>query len=212
MSHLAIRLLSLSVAVCIVVVLPAKALADGCDVRILYYNADRYVPGPVNTECSCCHSQPWGNWGVSSPHGSQYDGFQFSGWMPMGGWLQWNSCTGEHPPPSASYYNHESYTTQADHTTNVREYAQWWLEPMPYSCSVIMSNGVYTVGTTYMTIWELDFPDSDDSNGTLNYPGANIAMSCGGGYCSGESSWLSPSSGSSNLDANIKVVVEMWDY
>ena len=124
-----IRVLCVLVAMALA---PIHASAQECLIHTVDYNRDRYVFGSVNTECTGpFHTVPFGNWGVESNHGSQYDGFQFRGWKYLGGsWLQWNSCTNQYPPPNCNYYNNPaSCTTQIDYVQ--REYAQWWSDYLP---------------------------------------------------------------------------------
>ena len=100
-----------------------------CTQIISGLNTDRYVDGPVNTECpGVLHSAPFGNWGITSVFGPRVDGAQFQGWKTPGARFdrygnprpidpsdyEWNSCTShsDFSPPNCSYYNAAGCTEQ----------------------------------------------------------------------------------------------------
>lgn len=203
------------VVVLLTAALPSQVLAQGvCQIHIVDYNLDRYVYGSVSAECpgNWPHDPPFGNWGVDSIHGSRYDGFQFRGWKQADGWLQWNSCTThiDFSPPSCQYYNWQSCTTQID--TPVREFAQYWSDLLPWSCSDYGT--IYTMNGYFMNIYELDPGSSDTQVAVASYPSFNITLSGGNGYYSGTSSDIDPSSVTgtwgANLTAKLRVFIEMW--
>src|SRR6266480_3187787 len=72
--------------------------AGQCLVRVQMINHNRYAY-KTEQECGLFHSQPWGNWGVSSNVGAKQDGDQFQGWFPQDGHLQWNSCSVDYVHP-----------------------------------------------------------------------------------------------------------------
>ena len=72
-----------------------------CTVSLKMVNHNRYVYDS-DEECPGSTSVPWGNWGVSSNTGRKYDGNQFQGWHPTGGWMQWNSCAADETKPDQS--------------------------------------------------------------------------------------------------------------
>ena len=110
-----------------------------CEVHFSVLNTDRYVYGPVETECATFwfHSAPFGNWGVKTETSDKKDGHQFDGWchdkvvlvnesVPPGvrgryktycgdDWYEWNSCTSEDRewrPPNSDFYNYNNDTQQ----------------------------------------------------------------------------------------------------
>ena len=124
-----------------------------------FYNNYRELDGTLNVECGfpSWHSAPFGNWGVDSPYGTRYDGFQFPGWKVTGGddWYQWNSCTttkSEYRAPSpcsgsTSYYNDKyngiGCTEQRSNAGSYKHaYTSWTYYHMPgveYSCTSIVA-------------------------------------------------------------------------
>ena len=93
--------------------------AQRCVVDLAVLNKNRTVSGDISAECpgNIFHSAPFGNWGVeldSIIGGPRRDGFQFSGWKPGDGWLQWNSCTTHQrfAPGNDQYYNHDGLQSQ----------------------------------------------------------------------------------------------------
>lgn len=107
-----------------------KGEAQVCTISYSVFNKDRYVHGPINTECSTsgAHSAPFGNWGVNTESSDRKDGRQFEGWCSYrrlcdnngkckryceDGWYEWNSCTfHEWSPPNDDFYNHDDGTEQ----------------------------------------------------------------------------------------------------
>ena len=202
-----------------------------------FYNGYRNITGAVNVECGAgVHSAPWGNWGVDSPYGTRYDGFQFPGWKVTSGddWYQWNSCTtkkAEYRAPSPcsgsnSYYNDGS-TSAGCRTQSTLAYLSpakfgstnqiyYHFPDVHYSCASVVS-GVEVVSGLYMTAYELDWPDGDDRVSKLTYPTISIPMSCntGNDTCTGTSSWYSQSGSDrpvTGLSAEVYVKVKMQPY
>lgn len=105
-----------------------------CRVEYTTWNANRYVYGPVDTECSGVHSKPFGNWGVRTESHGKIDGHQFQGWCNnhlvqdpennnrlklecTDGWYEWNSCTFHGwSPPNRHFYNYNDHTQQMSTT------------------------------------------------------------------------------------------------
>lgn len=101
-----------------------------CEIEFSVFNKDRYVYGPVATECSeWPHSAPFGNWGVKTETSDKEDGHQFDGWCHSKFlcdnnddcdwhctdlWYEWNSCTtySQWSPPNSDFYNHNNHTQQ----------------------------------------------------------------------------------------------------
>ena len=105
-----------------------------CEVKFSVLNTDRYVYGPVETECpGGIHSAPFGNWGVKTETSDKKDGHQFDGWchdhrvinesVPPGvrgryktycgdDWYEWNSCTTNqlYATPNSDFYNYNNDT------------------------------------------------------------------------------------------------------
>lgn len=192
---------------------PSKALAQSqCELFIQYSNMDRYVYGAFSAECpgNWPHSAPFGNWGVESPHGNRADGYQFAGWKDDDDWRQWNSCTThvDYDPPSCTYFNHESCTTQL---TNVGAYAfaNFSTGTMDWPCSDY--GEIFTVTGLYMGMYELDAPGTDVLVATAYYPAINVVLTNG----VGTSGQISPSSVSGTwgavLTAKVQVYVVLTD-
>jgi carboxypeptidase family protein len=77
---------------------PPQLFAGQCRVQISMINHNRYAY-QTDEECNWLHTEPWGNWGVSSNVGSKQDGDQFQGWYRQWGHLQWNSCSKDYVHP-----------------------------------------------------------------------------------------------------------------
>lgn len=201
-----------------------------------FENNYRKLTGAFNSECGSYgvfpswHSAPWGNWGVDSPYGTRYDGFQFPGWKVTGGddWYQWNSCTttkAEYRAPSPcsgsdSYYN-DSPTSAGCRTQSSSQgaaehastYVIYYHSPgIEYSCASIVSGAEVVLGL-WMTPYELD-SDGDDKVSKLSYPTVSVPMNCntGNDTCTGTSSWYSQSGSDrpeTGLSADIRVKVRI---
>ena len=85
-----------------------------CRITTYFQNTRRRVKGRLDQECHWPHTPPWGNWGVDSNYGRRVDGYQWAGWEPKEGWLQWSACTvrRKYAPPKAAYYNDNGNWTQ----------------------------------------------------------------------------------------------------
>ena len=188
-----------------------------CQVRLRYYNRNRHVHGPVDTECSWPHTPPWGNWGVESNGGWRLNGFQFAGWKPKDGLLQWNSCTSDNAKyraPSSRYYNWNGNREQW--SGGIRQYGDtgWVLGSTTSSCRAVFE-GVYTVPNVYMKLWELDagwwpFGEDDDVT-TLQYGSVSIPVTCSShSTCTGVSAWRSARDSKVAADVHITLVTRYW--
>lgn len=199
-----------------------------CYKKSEFYNKERLLTGAVNEECGGgWHSAPFGNWGVDSPHGGRYDGYQFPGWKISDGWFQWNSCTTKKkeyraPSPCHRYYNDgrnsEGQCTTQKTTRGSERYAKsiksyYYVHPYTYPCTSLVS-GAEVFNDLYMHMYELD-SDGDDSVTKLSYRTVSVPMSCDDetDSCSGTSGWYSPyySSGSeTGVTAKIQVKVSIY--
>lgn len=175
----------------------------GCRWGPSFETIDRRVPGAVNAECSgdqinCFpflgHSVPWGNWGVDSNGGSRQNTFQFAGWRSIDNQLQWNSCTGEFPPPDADKYNDDNSTKQIT-TSGVEWYGGLPGGAAPDTpCSDVGLDGLVVTSTgNWMEMWELDGCDEDEFVARAEYPDTTLVVSCQGegawSTCYGETGW-----------------------
>lgn len=111
-----------------------QAHAQDCEIEFSVFNKDRYVYGPVATECGggvwpFKHSAPFGNWGVKTETSDKEDGNQFQGWCRnrylcdnnnrckrhcTDAWYEWNSCTthSQWSPPNSDFYNYNNNRQQ----------------------------------------------------------------------------------------------------
>jgi hypothetical protein len=175
-------------AVCAAGVCPSPSFADMefCHVRITALNANRYVMGPVNTECDWPRA-PFGNWGATSNYGQKGNGSQFEGWRQEGWEYQWMSCTQYWPAPDCSYYNAASCSQQA--TTRGGDVlgaidGNIWVG-CPYDSDddgwcdeggCLQAYGVWG-GGNYMTLYELDdWGGGDDLVQSIYYPTISIPL------------------------------------
>lgn len=186
--------------VALTLVVPVESLAsEACEVYVQFRNHYRRVPGPVNAECGFTpHNldHGYGNWGVSSNYGRVRDTYQFSGWKRSGRQYHWQSCTREHPPPTCEHYNDNGCTTQRAVPDVMRSYGSYFFRGWRNSCAGLFRGGVYTTRNVHMTIYELDWPDSDDWVATLRYGTINVPITCNGQWdCTGSSAWKPPGSG-----------------
>lgn len=199
-----------------------------CTVTLEGQNRNRTVDGAVNLECGAgVHSAPFGNWGVASNYGGVTDTDQFRGWKWLDGpstKKQWNSCTtavAQYHPPNPAYYNANGHTTQASSATvthGVYSYrysgnqCPQYLDPddsPPPGCSN-MSGVSVSQSSNYMTVYELDAPDSDDLVETLYFPGTSLTLgSCNYEGCPERtSSWVdmtSSTSSSADVEAELRM-------
>ena len=189
-----------------------------CQVRLRYYNRNRHVHGPVGTECGPGHSPPWGNWGVDSNASWRRDGFQFAGWKPKDGWLQWNSCTlgdEDWPPPDGRFYNWNGDREQWSGGSRKYGDTGWVLGSTTSSCRAVYE-GVYTVPNVEMRLWELDagpwWFGEDDKVTTLRYGSVSIPVTCSGySNCTGESAWRSATRNSKvAADVRLTLSTRYW--
>lgn len=188
-----------------------------CTWDMHFSNNQRRVPGSVNLECTGLHDDDgWGNWGINSNTGSRRNGFQFPGWYSKGGWKQWQSCTREHPRPDRRYYNDAAsgYRKQKADPDDSRHYASARFRSPRGTCRAT-APGVHTYLGVYMDVYELDgggiFWGRDDKVTKLTYGNVNIPISCTSSWsCSGQSSWLTPTSGNAHVTANVRVGIRMY--
>lgn len=177
-------------------VLLAQSNEEACIVTLEGQNQNRTVAGAVNEECDDVnyitqwHDPPWGNWGVDSNYGKRRNGDQFLGWKQKGSQKQWNSCTTERAKFSASnckYYRRPSCATQwsneavthgrLSYRTSSNPCPIPTIAPIPiprYGCSRV--KGSFSQTINYMTLYELDKPDSDDKIETLYFPGTSVTL------------------------------------
>lgn len=182
----------------------AAAEAARCYTYLLFSNTSREVPGHVAVECKgtgseAVHSAPFGNWGVDSPHGDYYDGYQFSGWEDDDGWLQWNSCT------IKAEFQTERYLPdgrpQLSRGVPVNVYATSRLRgPGDVPCSQVHSSGLFVASGLYMSVYELDTRwdmiaggNGSDWVDSLYFPTISVPLTCRSqSDCRGVSSWTAP--------------------
>lgn len=196
----------------------AQSNAETCVIAFKGENRDRTVSGYLDAECAPVripvqwHDPPWGNWGVSSNYGSKENGDQFKGWKPKGGQRQWNSCTAyaEYAPPNSEYYNSSDHRSQESdgivthgvmelrNTSICPDPADYDADP-PVGCAAV-EGWVLPQPENYMTIYELDWPDSDDLIETLYFPGTSVTLrSCDRDGCPERTSdWVEMSSSTSS--------------
>ena len=197
------------------------AEAARCHTFVDFYNVQRRVPGPVNTECGTgtegMHTPPFGNWGVESPHGAKRNGRQFPGWEAEDDlrWRQWNSCTSDPRFRTSAYLPHGE-PQQAIPDVASRYASRVEKGPDNVPCDTVHRGGLRVFGGLYMKIYELDTiadrtvgGNGSDLVGFLSYPTALVPISCStSSDCRGQSPHYSPlSSSSSNVSANIFVDV-----
>lgn len=201
-----------------------------CSFSISMVNHNRYAYDTAE-ECSCCHSIPYGNWGVSSNVGSKRDADQFKGWDRSCSEtkVQWNSCSREYvkpdldcrrlnfPDPLGSYpypANGYPFTDSYGHNNSVPiaggshrcvdQYSPCGANTygtVGYNVGVsaiqdtdwdgyLDSGGCldlngYQIGVqqNFMTVYELDSPDSDDVINSLYFPTVWVTLSCTAETC-----------------------------
>ena len=202
------------------------AEAARCHTFVNFYNVQRRVPGPVNTECNTVrefmHTAPFGNWGVESPHGAKQDGHQFPGWKIEEDdlrWRQWNSCTSD-PEFRTSEYLPHGEPQQAIPDVESRYASSVMRGQSNVPCSTVHSGGLLVFSGLYMKIYEIDsvsdralfgIGNGSDLVGSLSYPTVLVSITCDTVLfddCIGRSIRYSPlGSSSSNVSANIFVTV-----
>jgi hypothetical protein len=177
--------------------------------------------GPISAECGYdLHSAPFGNWGVTSSVGTKQDSHQFDGWCHNSyvcdnfgscrtkcrdGWYEWNSCTTRtrFGAPNCSLYNAESCTLQVT-SQDVNIHGTTYVD-IPTSCpfdsdgdSICDSGGCKDLSsysqTQFMSVYELDFWDTDDLVQTLYFPELTVELGCSVPGCPiAGSQWEGPS-------------------
>ena len=202
---------------------PGVVEAARCYTFWTFYNDDRIVPGPVNTECGTgterMHSAPFGNWGVKSRHSGYWDGYQFSGWEPDDGWRQWNSCTSDPQYRTPRYLPEEPQLPDPD-VENI--YATTRLRGSNgRTCASIHSGRTHIFRNEYMKVYELDSKwdfigggNGSDLVTTLSYShqAISVPMRCSNqSVCRGESSWTRPR-WNSRVRASIKIIIHTYYY
>ena len=181
----------------------SAAEASRCYTYFLFSNTDREVPGHVSVECrrgaDLLHSEPFGNWGVRSPHGNYYDGYEFSGWKDDDGWLQWNSCTIEPQFQTPEYL--PDGRPQLSRGVPVNVYATARLRgPTNVPCDEVHRSGLFVASGLYMRVYELDsnwdlllLGNGADWVDSLYFPTIHVPMQCESeSNCRGLSSWTAP--------------------
>ena len=207
--------------------LVAQSSEETCVIVFTGQNHHRTVSGVLDAECEAVsptqwHDPPWGNWGVSSNYGEKDDTDQFKGWEPKGSQRHWNSCTvyPEFMPPHPVYYNSSDKRSQESNgtvthgamelrqTVSCPDPSDPYDDP-PVGCSAV-EGWELTQSENYMTIYELDKPDSDDLIETLYFPATSVTLrSCDHDGCpERRSSWVGMAS-STNPDAQVEAELRM---
>ncbi|MCZ2079979.1 MAG: hypothetical protein HUU41_17150 [Bryobacteraceae bacterium] len=226
--------------------LACPASGQVCRLSVAGLNQARRVTGPVHTECPpSIHTPPFGNWGVASNFGQIIDGHQFEGWCHESrvcdnfgscrvdcsdGWYEWNSCTDttQFRAPNCTLYNATNCTEQAS-TTGVNVHGSK-NDDRPVSCPVdtngdgVADSGgcrdlvLYSSGTNYMSLYELDPATGHDLVQTLYFPPVALTLTCTVWGCSPTGSeWLLPSfydspSSPAKVSAQLAVVVNSGTF
>ncbi len=182
-------------------------------------NDRRRVTGIVETEChyECfrfnhwewCHDPPYGNWGVSSKYGPRIDGFQFTGWYPSDGWLQWNSCTTLFNQDE--HFNDGNGRQRSDGTYEVGTRSTWYRTGYRHrnNCRKITPE-VHTERDVEMRLYELDPYSFDDHVTDLEYGSIDTGITCSSSWdCSGTSPWHSDSSNDgTGVSADVRLQIQ----
>jgi hypothetical protein len=204
-------------------VLPAAVQAQTCLFSVGGLNRARTVFGPVHAECpGSIHSAPFGNWGASSPFGAKRNGNQFDGWCRntwicdnqgkcrtecRDGWYEWNSCTdvSQYKAPNCTLYNAASCTQQVS-SRGVNVLGTYYGQ-MAASCPYDSNGDGYCdsggcrdfqgiwLGSSYMSLYELDPVCCDDLIQTVYYPATWAPLNC--------SPWGCPAAGSQWVNPNL---------
>ena len=198
----------------------AEAQLSQCHVNVIIDNQIRRVRGTVEVECSiCCHSVPFGNWGVDTSLPSlRTNRDQFRGWKGSRSSIkgEWNSCTTRRSSfPPGPLYNDGPGRQRAN--PDDARIGGWTSDRGPdnnMTCSRYVPE-VYSVDDVEMVLYEMDNPDSDDYITTLEYGDFDVQITCSGDWnCSGTSSWRSQNSVDStgvSAQARIRVVTSRED-
>lgn len=193
-----------------------------CQLTASFENRDRFMYGAPNTECSWPHSVPFGNWGVNSNAGSQYDGHQFDGWCHnpsrsdcSGTWYEWHSCRQEFPPPNCLYYNAPGCGAQVTTSpSEVNTYARFvvWDQEVSEPSPDYQSGGCFdlegwefTSSGNFTSLYEIDPWDWDDFVQTLYYPDTSAVLVCSDASdCSVSTDWKSVTGRDPNFGLNLE--------
>ncbi len=201
-----------------VLCLPAQV----CRLSIAGLNRARRVMGPVHAECpgALPHTAPFGNWGVTSNFGGKQNSHQFQGWCHLtpacdnagrcgtscrDGWYEWNSCT-DHDlfqPPNCTLYNAAECTEQAS-VTGINVHGTRLVE-LPAPCPSdsdgdglrdqggCRETGALSLGTNFLSLYELDPGGPDELVQTLYFPATPVAPACDVWGCApAGSQWVGP--------------------
>lgn len=201
-----------------------------CEVTVMGENRNRSVTGAVNVECGIYepqHSDPFGNWGVSSSMGGLRNTDQFRGWSWQDGprnKKQWNSCTTamvKFHAPHTRFYSPPTFRRQDSPDTvthgkyryraNAARCPNLWSNPPFQGCSGLNRNDLTSSGN-YMSLYELDW-DGDDLVTTLYFPTTSLPLeNCNYEGCSSQQSqWLNPTSStrpSTGVSAQMRLSVK----
>jgi uncharacterized protein (TIGR03437 family) len=210
-----------------------------CRLSVAGLNRARRVTGPVSTECPgplVVHSAPFGNWGAASNFGPKLNGHQFQGWCHdtrtcdnegncgascTDGWYEWNSCT-DHPryrAPNCTLYNADECTSQIS-TTGVNVLGTRTVD-IPVRCPFdsdqdgLPDQGgcrdvpVYSHGTNFMSLYELDPAGPDQLVQTLYFPPTPVTTNCSLLGCTATISDWAPPSFYDSPSSPAKVYAEM---
>lgn len=191
----------------------ASAYAQYCMIQFNLRNADRYIWGaPWNAECSGLHSSPFGNFGVSSNVGDLQDSNQFPGWeYESDGTYEWNACKKDYPPPNCTYYNAGSacdeQVTWAPSYGQYGNYGGGWVHfpvicPIDWNEDGVVDTGgclnldgqTFRISGNFASVYELDWPDSNDFIRTMYHPDLAVTLHCPSWYyCEAVASgWVFP--------------------
>lgn len=184
-----------------------------CNYTVTYSNAEREVPGPLNVECpgDWPHDPPFTNFGTAGPYHSIQDALQFAGWSPEGdGTYHWNACT-SHPDydaPNPFYYNVGWYSQDSQDEFAYASHSY----RVPGSCAAQLSSGVFSTGSTWFDIYDLDgigWFQIELWLTRLNCSPADIAVTCDEptDNCWGDTGAMSPPGGPSYLTGKVKIAL-----
>jgi uncharacterized protein (TIGR03437 family) len=193
-----------------------------CRLSVAGLNQARRVTGQIRAECpsDLFHTNPFGNWGVTSNFGQKANSHQFQGWCHdmrpcdntgscrsacADGWYEWNSCTdhSRYSPPNCSLYNAADCTEQAT-STGINVHGTRYVD-IPVRCPVDTNgDGIpdeggcrdvpqYSTGTNFMSLYELDPVCCDQLVQTVYFPPLTLPLACDVFGCAAISSdWVSP--------------------
>jgi len=135
-----------------------------------------------------------GNFGVSSNVGGVSDTKQFPGWFSDGSKFYWFACERDFPPPDCSAYNANNCTEQESWAPDQGEngnYGGGWMyisvncpQDLDYdgwndTGGCLDLDGMpFTMAGNFMTIYELDWPDSDDLVRSLYFDDRSVTLNC----------------------------------